>query len=159
VVNGFLELPVLRPDVTPRSSSSPYLSAFSLFLFSEDLMRLSCQRPTSATQITYAGNCWTYPTWDADRPSFFAYNNPSWVVSGQPLINWALPPQIQPVIQQVPTGTNQEQCDVGRPSTGHNVCLICMADGSVRDVNGRLSPATWQSAILPGDGMPLGSDW
>jgi hypothetical protein len=159
VVNGFLELPVLRPDVTPRSSSSPYLSAFSLFLFSEDLMRLSCQRPTSATQITYAGNCWTYPTWDADRPSFFAYNNPSWVVSGQPLINWALPPQIQPVIQQVPTGTSQEQCDVGRPSTGHNVCLICMADGSVRDVNGRHSQQTWQSAILPGDGIPLGSDW
>jgi hypothetical protein len=96
-----------------------------------------------------------------NRSYIFGWNNSSYVLgSSQPwLRNWNLPPQIQPSIQLQPTGSTQEQCDNSRPSTGHNTCLICMADGSVRDINGRVSLQTWQSAILPSDGIPLGSDW
>jgi hypothetical protein len=32
-------------------------------------------------------------------------------------------------------------------------------DGSVRSVNPGISVATWQSAVSPDDGKPLGTDW
>ena len=37
--------------------------------------------------------------------------------------------------------------------------LVGLGDGSVRLVNPGISQATWQSAVLPADGIPLGSDW
>jgi hypothetical protein len=44
----------------------------------------------------------------------------------------------------------------GFASGGINVGL---GDGSVRNVNAAISQGTWQAAMLPNDGVPLGSDW
>ena len=37
--------------------------------------------------------------------------------------------------------------------------MVGLGDGSVRLVNSSISASTWQSALLPADGIPLGSDW
>jgi type II secretory pathway pseudopilin PulG len=37
--------------------------------------------------------------------------------------------------------------------------LIGMADGSTRSASPNLSPQTWNAAVHPADGMPLGADW
>jgi prepilin-type N-terminal cleavage/methylation domain-containing protein len=99
-----------------------------------------------------------------DNPSVqsvFGYNSSTRTANNTSgySINWNLPPQIQPVITTAVAGGATNQCDSGRANTGHNVCLVCMADGSVKAVSGDVSQTTWQSAILPTDGVPLGSDW
>jgi prepilin-type N-terminal cleavage/methylation domain-containing protein len=44
--------------------------------------------------------------------------------------------------------------------SGHTaVVQVAMMDGSARGVAPSVSLATWTSAVLPGDGQPLGSDW
>ena len=37
--------------------------------------------------------------------------------------------------------------------------MVGLGDGSVRLVNSGVSQATWQSALLPNNGVPLGPDW
>jgi prepilin-type N-terminal cleavage/methylation domain-containing protein len=37
--------------------------------------------------------------------------------------------------------------------------LVGLGDGSVRSVSSGVSQPTWQAAVLPNDGVPLGSDW
>jgi|SRR5665213_1069582 len=37
--------------------------------------------------------------------------------------------------------------------------LVLLGDGSVRLVNPSITALTWQHAIMPNDGVPLGSDW
>jgi prepilin-type N-terminal cleavage/methylation domain-containing protein len=125
----------LRRDTTPGSASDPMTS-------------------------TDAGNQWARTA--AKWAPFFAYNRPD-QISGTAqnyLIEWNQPPQIQPLFNvATPTGT-QQLCNVARPSTGHpSGALACMGDGSVRTVSGTISQTTWQSAILPRDGIPLGPDW
>jgi prepilin-type N-terminal cleavage/methylation domain-containing protein len=150
---------------TNRTASNTLVSVkdgtSNTVMFAEKLG--SCQRPSVATAANMSTR-WAEGS-NLGYGPFFATNNPdylpgtaqSWL--GPYNANWVMPPQIQPSIQVVASGSNQEQCDSGRTSTGHNVCLICMADGSVRDVNGRISQTTWQAALMPGDGIPLGSDW
>jgi hypothetical protein len=36
---------------------------------------------------------------------------------------------------------------------------VLLGDGSVRTVNGSISPATWQTVTDPRDGGVAGSDW
>ena len=36
---------------------------------------------------------------------------------------------------------------------------VGMADGSVRNVSGTVSQATWSAALLPTDDVALGNDW
>jgi len=51
-------------------------------------------------------------------------------------------------------------CDPWRPSTGHTGnCLVGLMDGSVRGCTATLSQVTWQNALTPSDGIPLGSNW
>jgi prepilin-type N-terminal cleavage/methylation domain-containing protein len=126
----------------------------------------SCQRPTGSgitaanmsTRWAEGGTIPYGPFIGANHSDYMPGTTPTWQTSGPYLINWNQTPQIQPSTTVVSGGTT-EQCDSSRASTGHNVCLICMADGSVRDVNGRISQTTWQAALMPGDGIPLGSDW
>jgi prepilin-type N-terminal cleavage/methylation domain-containing protein len=44
---------------------------------------------------------------------------------------------------------------------GHSssVILVGLGDGSSRPVSSGISQATWMSALLPNDGVPLGPDW
>jgi prepilin-type N-terminal cleavage/methylation domain-containing protein len=52
------------------------------------------------------------------------------------------------------------QCDQNRPQAhSSGVLLIGVGDGSVRGVSSGVSANTWKSAVLPDDGVPLGSDW
>jgi prepilin-type N-terminal cleavage/methylation domain-containing protein len=57
-----------------------------------------------------------------------------------------------------------------RPQVGHascyapqaytsSGCLVALVDGSVRNVNPKISATTWWRLLLPDDGLPLGSDW
>jgi len=93
------------------------------------------------------GNLWAWPggDWGPDWCPTFAIS--PW---GR---NWNQPPQIQPS----PYNT---VCDASRPSTGHTgVCLVAMADGSVRGVTSSVSQNTWIIAITPDDNTPLPSNW
>jgi len=37
--------------------------------------------------------------------------------------------------------------------------MVGLGDGSARLVNSGISLATWDEAMNPSDGIPLGSDW
>jgi prepilin-type N-terminal cleavage/methylation domain-containing protein len=52
------------------------------------------------------------------------------------------------------------QCDTSKVQ-GHHTggILVGLGDGSSHVVSVAISPATWRSACLPDDGIPLGSDW
>jgi prepilin-type N-terminal cleavage/methylation domain-containing protein len=134
-------------------------------LFAEKLA--ACQRPQGGTPKepvpANVGCLWAIDA-NTDWMPVFAWDHPTFQdgtthADGPKLRNWNQPPQIQPTITRTGIDPDPNQCDYSRASTGHNVCLIAMADGSVRDVNARVSQRTWQSAILPGDGIPLGNDW
>jgi hypothetical protein len=48
----------------------------------------------------------------------------------------------------------------GSVQTGKASGILCgLADGSVRNVSNAISATTWQHALTPNDGVPLGSDW
>jgi prepilin-type N-terminal cleavage/methylation domain-containing protein/prepilin-type processing-associated H-X9-DG protein len=52
------------------------------------------------------------------------------------------------------------ECDYLRAQSGHPKGLnVCMGDGSVQFISGKVSGATWAAACDPRDGAPLGSDW
>jgi len=106
------------------------------------------------------GCLWWYPS-SVDWAPVFAWNHPSYQTTQTTnppyLQNWAQTPMVQPDVTA--TGT-ANQCDVSRPSTGHSSgSVVGMADGSVKLVSRSVSQPTWQSAILPEDGVPLGNDW
>jgi hypothetical protein len=64
---------------------------------------------------------------------------------------WDAPPQ---------TGIGRWECDKSRPQSFHDsVVVVCMGDGSTRIVSGGVSQATWHAAIVPDDGVALGTDW
>jgi prepilin-type N-terminal cleavage/methylation domain-containing protein len=92
------------------------------------------------------GSMWAFPGWDWDESGSYlaAFAIRGWR-------QWNMPPQI---------GVPQSQCEPSRPSTSHTaVCMIGLADGSVRSVSSGLSQATWLQAITPDDNVPLGADW
>ncbi|MBN9118171.1 MAG: DUF1559 domain-containing protein [Planctomycetes bacterium] len=121
----------------------------------------SCQRIQVSGAI--GGNAWSIYAHTEYSP-YFAWNHSSYLSgSANPyLVNWNQPPMIQPVLPVTSTPlpiTDPNVCDVSRPSTPHSSCQVAMLDGSVRGVSGSISQTTWLSAILPADGVPLGSNW
>jgi prepilin-type processing-associated H-X9-DG protein len=51
-------------------------------------------------------------------------------------------------------------CDPSRAQTPHSGGIqVCLADGSVRNVQAGIRDTTWAQACDPGDGNPPGSDW
>ncbi|MBN9120537.1 MAG: DUF1559 domain-containing protein [Planctomycetes bacterium] len=56
-------------------------------------------------------------------------------------------------------GVAPANADYQLPQTAHNVMICGLMDGSVRSVSSGVSQATWQNALKPDDGNPLGSDW
>lgn len=52
------------------------------------------------------------------------------------------------------------QCDPTLLQTPHTSGMnVGLGDGSVRFVSSTLSLPTWQCAVLPADGLPMGQDW
>jgi prepilin-type processing-associated H-X9-DG protein len=107
---------------------------------------------TVAWAEIWAGNCGGYG-------GLWAYPGPDWAWQWTPAIgqspwagSWNLPPQVA-------ITPAMGVCDRGRPQTFHAACNVAMLDGSVRGVSASVSQPTWQNAITPNDGNPLGSDW
>lgn len=119
---------------------------------------------TAAYGNLNGGNLWAYPAGQSAYQwvptiGLRSQANANWTAATQ---NWNLPPQIQPEIANPAAGdpVNPNQCDVSRPNTGHSSgCNVAMMDGSVRNVTAAVSQTTWQAALMPKDGVPLGSDW
>jgi len=59
--------------------------------------------------------------------------------------------------QQKPIFTNCNPCMLQAFYPGG--ILVALGDGSCRLVNSGVTPGTWQDAVMPADGVPLGSDW
>ena len=51
------------------------------------------------------------------------------------------------------------KCDNIGISTAHAAAKALMMDGGVRDINANITRVTMNRALVPNDGMPLGSDW
>jgi hypothetical protein len=57
---------------------------------------------------------------------------------------------------------NQNTCGnfKGQATSGHTaVVIVGMGDGSVRNLSQGLSQYSYSLALIPNDGLPLGSDW
>lgn len=55
---------------------------------------------------------------------------------------------------------SQKDCDPTLPQGIHAGGInVGMGDGSVRLVSSNISPQTWRLAVIPDDGLPLGTDW
>ena len=111
-------------------------------MFAEKMAACKVQRATVAS----GGAKW------ASGPSvewspLFGWNHPT----DTGMTKWAAVPQLAPPAPD---------CDVARVSSPHSSgAVVGMADGSVRSVTKTVTAATWQSALMPADGVPLGSDW
>lgn len=68
---------------------------------------------------------------------------------------WVSPPN---VTYQV--GSTASRCNYMVPSTGHSSAILAgLGDGSVRMISQGMSSYTFNLALIPNDGMVLGSDW
>ena len=93
------------------------------------------------------GNWW----WDAHDWGSSIANGPKRPNPAYAMNNWNLPPLV--------SVSNPDKCDRSRVSSAHNTAQVLMMDGSLRGVGSSVTQATWQQAITPNDGVPLGSDW
>ncbi len=96
------------------------------------------------------GQLWAYPGWDwagdGRYSAVFAWGPPkNWG-------NWNLPP-----LFSIPQAQATDRTRVYAIHTG--TALVGLLDGSVRGVSPSISQVTWQNAITPDDGNPLGSNW
>jgi hypothetical protein len=89
-----------------------------------------------------AGTAWAWANHDASYAPAVAMESP-W--------NDGTKFQLQPA---------PDKCQTRYPQTGHvGGMAVVMADGSGRWVAITVSALTWQHAMQPNDGCPLGSDW
>jgi prepilin-type N-terminal cleavage/methylation domain-containing protein len=116
------------------------------------------------------GQLWAYPGWDwlgsGVRSAVFAWGgNSSGASSGSDRPGgWLYPNgwnnqtswQAVPLFG-IPQTSATDRKQVYANHTG--VCLVALADGSVRGVASSVSQATWSNAIRPDDGNSLGSNW
>ena len=66
----------------------------------------------------------------------------------------------QPNTLMFQTNPQASACDNWRTQSGHPMGVqVGLADGSVRVVRSGISQATWDSVLLPRDGVPPGNDW
>jgi len=101
----------------------------------------------------YTANSWYTPTWWASYPGGLPSKygvNPQKFPAGYPLTYITLP-------QTAPTVLNCQPYRLQSYSAGG--INVGMMDGSIRSVTPNISQLTWATAILPDDGLVLGSDW
>jgi prepilin-type N-terminal cleavage/methylation domain-containing protein/prepilin-type processing-associated H-X9-DG protein len=66
----------------------------------------------------------------------------------------------QPNTKMFQAGIPVKDCDNWRAQSGHQGGMnVAMGDGSVHFVSISVSQDTWDHALLPSDGVPLGPDW
>jgi prepilin-type N-terminal cleavage/methylation domain-containing protein len=97
------------------------------------------------------GNLWAYPGIDWSWQWTPVVANSRKFSAGGTTSNWDGVPQ---------TGATQATCLKNLAQSPHSgVCLVSLADGSVRSVSTSITPLTWHNALQANDGLPLGSDW
>jgi hypothetical protein len=109
-----------------------------------------------------ANNLWAWPAaYPATPPAactkpvpqnaaLFAYGWPEEKAAGFGLEAFGVP---QP-------GVAANTADYRLAQSAHpKVVYVGMGDGSCHGVSARVTEATWKSALLPADGIPLGADW
>jgi prepilin-type N-terminal cleavage/methylation domain-containing protein len=106
----------------------------------------------SASQSNMAGTLWAMPGPDYSPTGMTAANLWTPAMAMSPYCsNWNQLPQF---------GATPAAAQKCLPQGGHPGSIVVgLADASTRLVNNGLSQTTWQSAVLPSDGVPLGSDW
>jgi len=88
----------------------------------------------------YAGTC------NRQNSNYGSNGSPPLFYNGKTLV-----PQAKPDWKRC------EPCQLQALTPGG--CLVCMGDGSVRQVSTGVSQQTWAFAVNPRDGQVLGSDW
>jgi hypothetical protein len=92
----------------------------------------------------------TYKKPVSQNAAMFAYGDPV-----QEDIGYGKVVFDQPQLEITP-----KQADYRLVQSGHpNVTQVGMGDGSSRAVSALVSQPTWQHALTPADGTPLGADW
>ncbi|MHB1426645.1 MAG: DUF1559 family PulG-like putative transporter [Gemmataceae bacterium] len=97
--------------------------------------------------------------------TIWADNNPSTTTTAalMPLVGTNINPTISNsfFIKPLFNITNSNICQHHTvPSSGHTaVMVVGLGDGSVRNVNSGISQLTFNIAMVPNDGLPLGPDW
>ncbi len=121
----------------------------------------------------YAGNWMAFKTGDNNIPASFpdGTSNTSIFATRYQLCNgtptaWAYPTIYTwtPMYGYYTTAKfqvapRQAECDPTVPQSLGPVILVGLCDGSVRFVNGEVSPLTWYCLTDPADGQPLGNDF
>jgi type II secretory pathway pseudopilin PulG len=114
----------------------------------------STSTPPNIDDSTIWGSLWAdaNSTW---RPGFnLGTNKGGGSYSGIQLKNYPGQPKFQVRPKFI------ENCDPTVPQSSHpNGMLVGLGDGSVRFLTASISLATWQAAVDPRDGQPLGTDW
>jgi prepilin-type N-terminal cleavage/methylation domain-containing protein len=134
------------PTTTPLTANSAYratlMSGFpdgtSNTVVSMD--RYAIIGPTSANTINWINDCWEPNIAGTGAPALYDFT-----------VNLTLVPQV---------GVPPTLADARRANSAHTgVCLVGLADGSVRGVTPSITPTTWSNALTPADGNVLGTDW
>ncbi|GEM_PF-3515124 len=107
---------------------------------------------------TWENNLWAFPAQDSGWNQYPVIAN-TWMdgypdspkPAGQGAGWWDDLPQFHPTLAKC----NKLQSQGIHTST----IMVSLADGSVRGVHQGISYTTWNYAINPADGLPLGSDW
>lgn len=123
-------------------------------------------QPSGYNGYYYTG----YITWNGSGPSQqpgggtsggSSSTAPAGAYFGAPIMQGAATPlsnstgwQLAPVLTQV-------NCNLGAVAQSFDITglQIAMCDGSVHVLSGSVSAGTWNLAMQPNDGLPMGSDW
>ena len=99
----------------------------------------------SPVEVGNRGLLWMMPLWP--------WSNRDWAPHFTTLNggNWDQPPQVGI--------SNPKDCDNQGASTSHSAAKALMMDGGVRDINANITRVTFNRALIPNDGLPLGTDW
>jgi prepilin-type N-terminal cleavage/methylation domain-containing protein len=112
---------------------------------------------------TCGGNLWSSPGYAGAQNWMPIVGVVGWAGSSDWNYNWRHPDVTPALYPSFPlfSVTSPTACSNWRlPSSAHTaVMIVGLGDASVRTVSSGISTNTWWLALLPNDGLPLGSDW
>jgi prepilin-type N-terminal cleavage/methylation domain-containing protein len=114
-------------------------------VFGEQYAQCGTPKPTRFKRWAF------YPSGDEYDSSEFHPPRLSKRVSTTQFVPPTATPQLQPLVPAC-NASNLQAMEAG-------VCMVALADGSVRGITSGISTTTWYAAVFPTDGMVLGSDW
>jgi hypothetical protein len=114
-----------------------------------------CGKTTDPTNPM--GNLWAWG-WDPYASPHFAMQMQCTNWGAGCTFNQALGPTS--IWQQNPSPWNTSACNPTYAQSPHAGGMVAgLADGSVRMLGNGMSGTTWWTAVVPNDGLVLGSDW